>query len=241
MSAGHLTFDYVVSDAFVERAIQRLQGRSQAPNRLQALRARPGVGDRRAWMKRADHEHAGDEESLVTCLVAKGKNGDTSAMETLIERYQARVAGFVFACVSDGQAVEDLCQTIFYKMLLGLPRLETVGKFESWLFRIARNACFDHLRRRRLRAIFLPWKDADDRFESTPDHMLDPAADRRADTLRRALMKLPKKQRELVTLLQDDRLSYEKLAEITNSSVGSVKARLFRARRQLRKYMKDDF
>jgi hypothetical protein len=107
----------------------------EAPKRLQVLRARPVVGDCRALMKRIGHEYAGDEEEgLIGCLVAKGKNGDAAAMEALIERYQPRVAGFVFACVSDGQAVEDLCQTIFYKMLLGLARLETVEKFEPWLF-----------------------------------------------------------------------------------------------------------
>jgi RNA polymerase sigma-70 factor (ECF subfamily) len=191
-------------------------------------------------MKRADREREGDEESLIGCLVAKGKSGDAAAMEALIERYQPRVASFVFACVSDGQAVEDLCQTIFYKMFLGLPRLEAVEKFEPWLFRIARNACFDYLRKRRLRRIFLPWKDVDARFTTTPDLMPDSARDRRVATFRQALMRLPKKQRELVALLQDDRLSYERLAEITNSSVSSVKSRLFRARRQLRKYLQDD-
>src|SRR5229473_7984718 len=100
----------------------------------------------------------------IARLVASSKDGDSAAMELLIERYQSRIAGFVFACVGDGQAVEDLCQTIFYKMLVGLPRLENDEKFEPWLFRIARNACFDYLRRRRLRRIFLPWKSADDQF-----------------------------------------------------------------------------
>ena len=241
MSAGYLTFDRVVFDASMERAIRRLKILTwEAPERVRPFRARPGVGDCRVLMKRADRECAADEENPITCLVAKAKKGDTAAMEALIERYQPRVAGFVFACVSDGQAVEDLCQTIFYKMLMGLPRLETDRKFESWLFRIARNACFDHLRVRRLRRIFLPWKEAHDRFASIPDLAPDSAGDRRTDTFREALKRLPKKQRELVALLQDDRLSYEKLAAITNSSVSSVKSRLFRARRQLQKYMKDD-
>jgi DNA-directed RNA polymerase specialized sigma24 family protein len=53
-------------------------------------------------------------------------------------------------------------------------------------------------------------------------------------------MKLPRRQRELVALLQDDRLSYEQLAAITNSSVNSVRSRLFRARQQLRRSMRDE-
>jgi RNA polymerase sigma-70 factor (ECF subfamily) len=142
--------------------------------------------------------------------------------------------------VSDGQAVEDLCQNIFYKMLLGLPRLKTAENFEPWLFRIARNACFDYLRRRRLRRILVPWKDADDQFAGAADVASDSGNDRRIDAFRQALSRLPGKQRELIALLQDDRMSYERLAQITNCSVSSVKSRLFRARRQLRKYMGDD-
>jgi RNA polymerase sigma-70 factor, ECF subfamily len=160
-------------------------------------------------------------------------------MELLIERYQSRVAGFVFACVGDGQAVDDLCQTIFYKMLVGLRRLEEDRKFEPWLLRIARNTCFDYLRRRQLRRILVPWQSAADQAASPAE---PPAnfTDDRIDTFRRALMRLPKKQRELVALLQDQRSSYEQLAAITNSSVSSVKSRLFRARRQLRRSMRDD-
>jgi RNA polymerase sigma-70 factor, ECF subfamily len=236
------TFDDCVGpDASIERAIRRLNAlASETAKRLQAFHPGPRWADRRLLMTRPRRESGGPEESLTISLVAKSKKGDAAAMEFLIERYQPRVAGFVFACVGDGQAVDDLCQTIFYKMLLGLPRLEDDEKFESWLFRIARNACFDYLRRRRLQRIFVPWQSEDNEFASAPESTADAANDRRIDIFRRALMMLPKKQRELVALLQDDRLSCEQLAAITNSSVSSVKSRLFRARRQLRKSMRDD-
>src|SRR5262245_64996051 len=117
-------------------------------------------------MTRSSRESRGPEASVTMGLVAKSKRGDAAAMEVLIARYQPRVAGFVFACVGDGQAVEDLCQTIFYKMLLGLPRLGDDEKFESWLFRIARNACFDYLRRRRLQRIFVSWRSGDNEWGS---------------------------------------------------------------------------
>ena len=243
MSLGHLTFDdCIFPNASIERAIQSLNAvASDASKRAKAFRPQPALTDRRSLMKRATRECDDAEGSLIAGLVARSKNGDADAMEFLIERYQPRVAGFVFVCVGEGQAVDDLCQTIFYKMLVGLPRLETDGKFESWLFRIARNACFDYLRKRRLRRIFVPWNSDNNQFasaaESTPESAREPTDDRRIEGFRRALMMLPTKQRELVALLQDDRLSYQQLAAITNSSVKSVKSRLFRARRQLRKLM----
>ena len=242
MSVGHLMFDdCVVSDASMERAIRRLNALALgASKRLQDFRAGPCLAERRVLMARLGNELEISEDGLAVGLVAKSKNGDAAAMELLIEHYQPRVAGFVYARVGDGQAVEDLCQTIFYKMVLGLPRLEDDEKFEPWLFRIARNACFDYLRRRRLRRIFLPWKSGDDQIACTAEPVPESEDDQRIIAFRRALMLLPKKQRELVALLQDDRLSYEQLAEITNSSVRSVKSRLFRARRQLRKFMHED-
>jgi RNA polymerase sigma-70 factor (ECF subfamily) len=192
---------------------------------------------RPALIKHSARESAETEDPLIAQLVASSKDGDSAAMELLIERYQSRIAGFVFACVGDGQAVEDLCQTIFYKMLVGLRRLEEDGKFEPWLFRIARNTCFDYFRRRRLRRIFVPWQSAADQAAAEPAAN---STDDRIDSFRRALMRLPKAQRGLVALLQDQQLSYEQLAAITASSVSSVKSRLFRARRQLRRSMRCD-
>jgi RNA polymerase sigma-70 factor (ECF subfamily) len=233
--------DCVGPAASLERAMRRLTAlTSETSKRLQAVHPRPRLANRRLLMTRPSRESGGPEEILTIGLVAKSKKGDAAAMEFLIERYQPRVAGFVLACVGEGQAVDDLCQTIFYKMLLGLPRLEDDEKFESWLFRIARNACVDYLRRRRLRRIFVPWQSGDHELVSVPESTADAADDRRIDLFRRALLRLPQKQRELVALLQDDRLSYEQLAAITNSSVSAVKARLFRARRQLRKSMGDE-
>jgi len=233
--------DCVGPDVSLERAMRRLNAlTAETAKRLQAVHPQPRLADRRVLMTRPSRASEGPEERLTIGLVANSKKGDAAAMEALIARYQPRVAGFVLACVGDGQAVDDLCQTIFYKMLLGLPRLADDEKFEAWLFRIARNACFDYLRRRRLRRIFVPWQLGDNEFASAPESTADAADDRRIDIFRRALMLLPQRQRELVALLQDDRLSYEQLAAITNSSVSAVKSRLFRARRQLRKSMRDE-
>ena len=241
MSAGHLTFHYALSESLTDQVIGRLRTfTEQRLERKPASHAHATLGNSSILMQRTDQGYASHEETPLASLVAKGKTGDSAAMEALIERYQSRVAGFVFSSVSEGQAVQDLCQTIFFKMLVGLPRLATVEKFEAWLFRIARNACFDHLRRRRLHRIFLPWHEVDERFAITAVNSSAAAGDLCPDTFRQALMRLPKKQRELVALLQDDQLSYEQLAEITHSSVSSVKSRLFRARRQIQRYMQEE-
>jgi RNA polymerase sigma-70 factor (ECF subfamily) len=238
VSAKCGTFDEcLISDAFLERALRRLDGlTSETLEQLRSVRPASASAGSPALMKRSTRESEEREDIVTDRLVARSKSGDAAAMECLIQRYQPRVAGFALACVGDGQVLDDLCQTIFYKMIVGLRRLEEDEKFEAWLFRIARNACFDHLRRHRLRRIFVPWQREHDQFASPPD----PTGDHRIDAFRRALKMLPRKQRELVALLQDDKLTYEELAAITKSSVSSVRSRLFRARRQLRKSMRDD-
>ena len=241
MGVNCLIFDdCLISGAPIERTKRGLNAcASDASEYLRSLRSVAAQLIHPALMKHSARESAETEDPLIAQLVASSKDGDSAAMELLIERYQSRVAGFVFACVGDGQAVEDLCQTIFYKMLVSWRRLEEDGKFEPWLFRIARNTCFDYFRRRRLRRIFVPWQSAADQASSAAEPPAN-STDDRIDSFRRALMRLPKGQRELVALLQDQQLSYEQLAAITVSSVSSVKSRLFRARRQLRRSLRGD-
>ena len=84
----------------------------------------------------------------MDALVAQAMDGDRRAAEELIMLYQQRMARFVIGQTNDEAHYEDLCQTIFVKMVLALPKLRAPGRFEPWLFQIARNVCRDHLRAR---------------------------------------------------------------------------------------------
>ena len=90
-------------------------------------------------------------------LVRRAQRDDADAQRDLIVAYQHRVAGFVYAIIGRSDAVEDIAQLVFIKMVRALARLQAPEQFESWLFRLARNTCIDHLRRQKLRRIFLPF------------------------------------------------------------------------------------
>lgn len=140
----------------------------------------------------------------------------------------------VRSLISDADAEwPDLCQEIFVKMVLGLPRLKNVAVFEPWLFRIARNACYDHLRRRRGRRWLVPW---DARYEAMP---ASPSSDADARSLRLAdaIERLPADQRDLMALIRDREWSYPRLAQATGQTIAALKSRLFRARQRLRQLM----
>lgn len=168
-------------------------------------------------------------------MVARARAGDERALEDLIRRYQGRIARFVIAQTGERHDYEDLCQAIFVKMVLALPRLKRTEVFEAWLFRIARNVCIDHLRRRRWwQRIFVAYQT---------DH--EPSADeptrdeQRSAELGLAIDRLPEPERDLIALAREREYSYRELARLSNLSVGALKSRLFRARARLRKLMAD--
>ena len=168
-------------------------------------------------------------------LVNRARRGDDAALEQLIGDYQRRVAGMVVSLIGDDADWPDLCQQIFVKMVHGLPRLKAIEVFEPWLFRIVRNACYDHLRRRRSQQRWLvPWEPRHDAIATEP-----PPTDRESASvaLTRAIAQLPADQRELIALMRDQQWSYASLARLTGDSLAAIKSRLFRARQRLRHLM----
>jgi RNA polymerase sigma-70 factor (ECF subfamily) len=169
--------------------------------------------------------------------LADARAGDELAMELLIRDYQTRVARFVVSRTSAGPHVEDICQAIFVKMVLGLERLGNDAAFESWLFRIAQNACRDHLRRRLgWRRLFVPFGPEHEEV-AEPEELPGAGLDRLA-LARQALAGMPATDRTLIELAAQNR-RYDEMAALTGIGVGALKSRLFRARERLRSLVAD--
>jgi RNA polymerase sigma-70 factor, ECF subfamily len=167
-------------------------------------------------------------------VILRARAGDPAATEDLIRAYQRRIAGFVISHTGERDDYEDLCQKIFVKMVLALPRLNSTDTFEAWLFTIARNVCTDHLRARRgWRSLFVHFEDE---YESVAAPQA-PAAGVDSDAVNHALARMPQDQRELLTLAIAEDRSYEDMARISNISLAALKSRLFRARKALREIL----
>lgn len=171
------------------------------------------------------------EPTELVELVCRAQRGDERAQRELIVSYQHRVAGFVYAMINRSDTVEDLSQQVFIKMIRALDRLQAPAQFESWLFRLARNTCIDHLRRQKLRRIFLP-------FGPEHEDVPEPAGavdTEELDALRHALAQIRPQDRALLALVQEGR-SHAEIAVTLGTSVAAVKARLHRAREHLRQH-----
>jgi len=168
-------------------------------------------------------------------LIARAQVGDEQAMERIIFAYQGRVGAMVISIMGNDDDWEDVCQQIFVKMVLGLRRLKRVDLFEPWLFRIARNAALDHLRRRRTRRFLVPWQKSHDSIAAMPELELN----LENAALDAAISQLPADQRELMVLIRDRHWKYSRISAITGQSVAAIKSRVFRLRRRLRRLVLD--
>ncbi|MCS7001638.1 MAG: sigma-70 family RNA polymerase sigma factor [Dehalococcoidia bacterium] len=187
----------------------------------------------------AGRPDAVDEERLIQLSQA----GDVSAFNRLVDRYQVPIFNFARRMLADPELAADATQETFLNAFEHLGRFRG-GSLKTWLLRIAANACYDQLRYRKRRPstsldqLVLdpeePRDFADDRVELPEQFALRQEL---GQLLSEALATLPTDQRLVVVLSDIQGLSYDEIAEVTQTSLGTVKSRLSRARAKLREYL----
>ena len=172
-------------------------------------------------------------------LIARARQGDLSAFNILVERYQTGVYNLCLRMMGAPAPAEDAAQEAFISAYRSLDRFRG-GSFRAWLFRIAANACYDELRRRKARpATSLDRSSDEDERPIDPPDTAPAMEERAANTeLRRALQdalaQLPHEQRLAVVLCDVQGFDYAEIAETMRVSLGTVKSRISRARSHLR-------
>jgi len=179
-------------------------------------------------------------------LINKAKTGDAKAYEGLLKKYKNSVYNLVYRMVRDVQEAEDLTQEAFIKAFNSLASFNEEYAFSTWLYKIATNNCIDFFRKRKLQTYSLDkpiqYKDSEIQHE-IPDPDLNPEksilARERSNMIQEAIQTLPEKYYTAIVLRHNDEKSYEEIAEILDLPLGTVKARIFRAREMLNKVLKE--
>ena len=163
-------------------------------------------------------------------LVRRTTRGDLSAFEQLVDRHRPVVIRVATRMVGADEA-EDVSQDAFLRAFHRLDRFRGDAPFRSWLLRITHNAALDHLGRRRAEPV-----DPDSLDTAEPATARPPAerleVRERIERLERKLRGLTPQHRVVLVLRDAEGLSYEEIADITETPLGSVKGRLHRARRE---------
>jgi RNA polymerase sigma-70 factor (ECF subfamily) len=170
------------------------------------------------------------EHVRESVLVLRCQAGDEEAFEEIISTYSPRLRYFVLKLLGGCEAVEDIVQEVWLDVYRGLARLRRPDSFRAWLYRIARVRAARVLRTSRPRCASL----FDERLADTASESEQFTAED-AERIHAALDRLSTEHREVLLLRFIEDLSYDDIAQITGSRVGTVKSRIHHAKRLLRR------
>lgn len=166
-------------------------------------------------------------------LMEDVKTGKVEKLAVLFEKHHVQLFNFFLRLTGNRGVSEDLVQDVFLRILKYRKTYRGQSKFTVWMYQIARNAHIDHLRKGKGE---LP---LDDQWEDVTEPDPSPAAQLERgediDIVRQALAQLPLKKREVLVLSRFQDLKYREIAELLGCQIGTVKAHVHRAIKDLGK------
>ena len=174
-------------------------------------------------------------------------DGDVNAFEVLVKEYEKNVYNLALRMTGNSEDAADMSQEAFIKAYNSLSSFRGDSKFSVWLYRIVSNVCLDCLRSRTRKPTVSLSTENDDGEDveldiadetQSPELLLDRSLTR--DAVRRGLAALPPDHREILLLREIQGLSYEEIAAVLDLEAGTVKSRIFRARKKLCSFLIKD-
>jgi RNA polymerase sigma-70 factor (ECF subfamily) len=171
-------------------------------------------------------------------LIRRGRQGDAGALEEIYERFKAPLFGLALRHTGDRAAAEDILQDTFIKVLTHLGEVQSEETFQAWVFRIAVNTCYSHLRGRRTREYrTVALSQVEGRREEA---VYDAHETSLSGPLEEAIARLPEKLR-LIFLLHDVQgFKHTEVGAMLGVSAGTSKSQLFKARSKVRRFLKSE-
>lgn len=171
-----------------------------------------------------------DDFSIVKRFI----DGDESVFAVLVQRHKEKVRNIIYLTMNNSNSVDDIAQDVFLTVYRNLNSFRFESQFTTWLYRITVNKCKDHMRKIKIRNIFTPINEAENKSdESISSEMTDISG-----IVQRAIGKLPEKLRVPLLLKDIEGMSYQEIAETVQCEMGTVKSRIFRAREGLKNLLR---
>lgn len=164
-------------------------------------------------------------------LVARAGQGDRAAAQLLVHRHLPKMLSLARRMLGNGAAAEDATQDAFLKLWIHAPRWRPgAARFETWLYRVTLNQCYDRLRKRKTAGL----EEAGLVADTAPDPEAQSQASGIAGHVHTALATLPERQRAAILLCHFDGCGNIEAAEILGVSVEALESLLARGRRTLK-------
>jgi len=175
---------------------------------------------------------------LMEQTINLAKNGDTKAIQALIETHQTEVYAFLLRRLGQPVHAQDATQVTMIKVVRGIAGYVEKGTFKAWMYRIARNVANDHLRKLQNRGGV-----AEELTETMSDDSVDVASEverkERFQIAMKLLDRLPELEREVMMLRALDGYKFREIAELVMSPLNTVLGRMRNATLKMQQWMKE--
>jgi len=182
------------------------------------------------------------QEALAgeSLLIERCQQGDTIAFDRLVERHGQWVYNLAYRMIGDREEAHDIAQEAFVRAFAAIKGFRRGSSFATWLYRVTANVCLDEIKRRRRRpapatSLLSGENQRPDPPDPAPDVAQRVEAIERRELVRRAIASMPLHHRLPLVLCELQGCSYDEVAAIMKTNVGTVKSRLNRARLALKK------
>jgi RNA polymerase sigma-70 factor (ECF subfamily) len=182
-----------------------------------------------------------------TALIKAFIQGDTTAFNRLVWRYEKPLYNFIYRYVGNRDTAQDLCQTAFIRMFKEIKKLRDPEKYTSWMYRIALNLCRDEFKKRKRRYFYsLEETFQEDGSKGTIHH--PPPQETQSpqerlenqeigEILKMAMSQIPEEQRVVIVMKQYQGLKFTEIAEILQQPINTIKSRLYYGLRALKQVL----
>ena len=181
-------------------------------------------------------------------LIEEAQKSDLTSLEELLRRQEGFVFSMLFHLNASPDCIDDLAQEVMMRVARSIKNLKKKENFKCWITQIIYNVFYDDLRKKKRRPMLL---SIDNFYEDAIDSHQKDIEDKKIHTeeklknielnevIRTAIVGLEEHFREVVVLRELEGLSYDRIAFVLNTNVGTVKSRLARARMKLRQKLKN--
>lgn len=173
-------------------------------------------------------------------LLRRFAEGDEKAFLEIYDTYSKKLLQYTYRCMGDWQEAEDIVQEVFVQVMKDASTFEPRASLSTWIYRIATFMCLKRHRDRGIRRRIIDRESAAGTFEkpvADEDGARSSEVAEQVAAIRKIVETLPSDQKTAFVLREYDGKSYEEIGKITDSEIGTVKSRIFRARQAIREVM----
>ncbi len=177
-----------------------------------------------------------DSDEQQEILILRCQIGDRDAFEELFEKFQPRLRYYLRNLDQSALDSEDILQEIWLTVLKKIGSLKEPKAFSAWIYKIARNMVYKRFKKS---VNFIPFEEEHLPPQAPEDDFSFSQEDARK--INRALKNILPHHREVLTLFFLERLPYHAIAEITDCTIGTIKSRIYYAKKSLRKELEAEY